>query len=369
MGLTSGRFLAVLCLLSAAAFGAAVGLWPRLSGQRARTVLARAGALAGVQAITLITLAAMMNAYFEFYGSWGDLFGQATATPRIISHAGVRGARTERPGVVQTVRTPLAGGAPKAGEIRTLHIHGAYTGISTTAYAYLPPQYFQKPYAHARFPVIVQLTGYPGDAHNLVSRMKAPEIARGLLAHRRMRPAIIVMMRPTVVPPRDTECADVPGGPQVSTFFAQDLPTALTATYRIPARRSAWGLIGDSTGGYCALKLAMTHPDRFGAAVALSGYYGALRDFTTGDLYGGSKIVREENDLVWRLRHTVQPPISVLVTSSRSGERNLASTRRFMRLVHAPMKVASIILPRGGHNFTTWRRELPSALTWLSARL
>ncbi|CAM5397307.1 esterase [Streptomyces badius] len=46
------------------------------------------------------------------------------------------------------------------------------------------------------------------------------------------RPMILVMLRPTVAPPRDTECVDVPGGPQTETFFAEDLPEAVTGTYR-----------------------------------------------------------------------------------------------------------------------------------------
>jgi S-formylglutathione hydrolase FrmB len=31
--------------------------------------------------------------------------------------------------------------------------------------------------------------------------------------------------------------------------------------------------------------------------------------------------------------------------------------------------VASITLPFGGHHFSTWQRELPSALRWLGAQL
>ena len=33
------------------------------------------------------------------------------------------------------------------------------------------------------------------------------------------------------------------------------------------------------------------------------------------------------------------------------------------------MVISSLFLPQGGHNFTTWNRELPQSLEWLSARL
>ena len=94
-----------------------------------------------------------------------------------------------------------------------------------------------------------------------------------------MQPMILVMMRPTVAPPRDTECVDVPGGPQTETFFAKDLPQAVSDA--LPGRDSGpgnWGIIGNSTGGYCALKIGLHHPDRFyGAAAGLSAYYKAPR--------------------------------------------------------------------------------------------
>ena len=32
-------------------------------------------------------------------------------------------------------------------------------------------------------------------------------------------------------------------------------------------------------------------------------------------------------------------------------------------------RISSIILESGGHNFNTWRREIPAALEWISGRL
>jgi hypothetical protein len=73
--------------------------------------------------------------------------------------------------------------------------------------------------------------------------------------------------------------------------------------------------------------------------------------------------------MFWRLTHLPAPPVSVLVTSSRVGELNYPATISFLRLMHAPMRGYSLILPPGGHNFGTWDRELPQSLEWLSKRL
>jgi S-formylglutathione hydrolase FrmB len=180
-----------------------------------------------------------------------------------------------------------------------------------------------------------------------------------------------VMLRPTVAPPRDTECVDIPHGPQTETFFAKDLPDAVMAHYRVGKKPDSWGVIGDSTGGYCALKLAMHHPNAYAAGVGLSPYYQAPIDPTTGDLFHGKKDLQNRADLWWCLKHLPAPDTSLLVTSSKVGEKDYKSTLKFIQQVQGKKltRISSIILGSGGHNFNTWRREIPAALQWMSGRL
>ena len=106
-------------------------------------------------------------------------------------------------------------------------ISGGRSGLSEHAFVYLPPQYYQPAWAHRTFPAVEVLTGYPGNDLSLVNRMYYPQVLQQLVAAHRARPMVLVMLRPTVVPPRDTECTDVPAGPQVETFLAQDVPVAI----------------------------------------------------------------------------------------------------------------------------------------------
>jgi S-formylglutathione hydrolase FrmB len=145
--------------------------------------------------------------------------------------------------------------------------------------------------------------------------------------------------------------------------------SAVEQNYRVSRDASGWGLVGDSTGGYCALKLAMTDSDKFSAAASLSGYFGALQDSTTGDLYGGDPALRDQNDLLWRIAHLPSPPIAALLATSRSGESDYGSTLRFAALAKPPMRVSTLIRASGGHNFNTWNAEVPAALHWLSGQL
>lgn len=370
MSLTGTPLIVLLCTVAVFSLAAVVRGAPSASGPAAR-----AGMLAACQLCLVLALLAIGNAYFAFYGSWGDLFGVSSVSslgadapdaPAIRGAAAGRGDGRSvvavRDSFVRQHRLPDG-----EGRLEAVTIRGARSGITARAYVYLPPQYFQR--RTARFPVALALTGYPGNAQNLITRLRLPQTAATEIGAGRLKPMIFVMMRPMVTPPRDTECTDVPAGPQAETFFATDLPTAIRAVYRTVPGPGGWSALGDSTGGYCALKIAMRHSDRFGAAISLSGYYNAVHDFTTGDLYGGSAAYRNENDLIWRLRHLPPPPVDVLVTTSRVGENDYKQTLRFVAMVHAPMRAASITLPTGGHHFSVWNRELIPALHWLSMRL
>jgi S-formylglutathione hydrolase FrmB len=128
--------------------------------------------------------------------------------------------------------------------------------------------------------------------------------------------------------------------------------------------------MGDSTGGYCALSLAMREPTAFTAAASLSGYYKAAEDSTTGDLFGGSQNLRDQADLMWRLKNLPGVPVSLLVTSSKT-ETDYKATQAFIKAVSAkpPLSISSLFLQSGGHNFNTWNQETPQALPWVVGKL
>ncbi|MEV8552657.1 alpha/beta hydrolase-fold protein [Streptomyces glaucescens] len=368
MGLTSDVVLALAVGSAVALFAATVWLWPRLARRGWRAVGGRVGLLLATQVALFAAVGLAANQSFGFYASWADLFGQEDDLGVVVDHAGGGGVK-----VLENERVPGAPGLrPEInGRVQKVALAGRSTGLTVPAYVYLPPEYFQPRYRTHAFPAAVVLSGYPGTARSLVDKLHFPRTARDLAAKGRMEPMVLVMLRPTVAPPRDTECVDVPGGPQAETFFAKDLPAAVGGHYRVDGEPGRWGVIGDSTGGYCALKFAMHHPDVYGAGAGLSPYYDALTDATTGDLFQGDESVRDRADLWWCLDHLPAPKTSLLVTSSKSGESNYKDTLKFIDRVKAapPTRISSIILESGGHNFNTWRREIPAALEWLSGRL
>ena len=393
MTLTSAPFLVLLSLVAAATMAATTMLWPRVAGHKASHVAARTGLLIATQLTAIVAVLGGLNAYFSFIVSWSDLVGtHASTTPQtaqgkghgavvapiIVTRtqiaAGAHQARpATKPGTTQPAATPSLPRAERAaanGEILTVQIRGERTGITVPrSYVYLPPQYFQGAYAHRLFPAVLVLTGYPSDPRSEITRLNLPGAVAAGIAAGQLQPTIFVIMFSSVDMPRDTECTDIPGGPQAETFFSEDVPLAVEQSFRVITGSGGWAVMGDSTGGYCAVKLAMMHSDRFAAAVSLSGYYSAVQDFTTGSLYGRSPAYQSENDLFWRLGHRPPPPVSVLLTTSRVGESDYLPTLRFLSLIRPPMHGYGLILPVGGHNFGTWRREIGPALDWLSGRL
>ena len=82
---------------------------------------------------------------------------------------------------------------------------GAHSGLSEAAAVYLPPQYFQKAYSGKRFPGVEVMSGYPGATRAMVARMQYPDVFLSQLQAHRAKPMVLVMLRPTAAPPRDTE--------------------------------------------------------------------------------------------------------------------------------------------------------------------
>jgi hypothetical protein len=382
----------LLAILAVALPVTTVLLWGRLPGPRGVRTAMRLALVGASQVAAVLLVAAMLNDYGYFYASWSDLLGQSSpvgqpsaAAPghplMAAGHGRAAGAGTPSgtgPAAASVVRQlPDPGWSSRAqwasrGRVESVTITGVRSQLASHAFIYLPPQYFQAAYRRRAFPAAEVFTGFPGTDLNLLKGLDFPARQLTEVQAHRGRPTVLVMLRPSVSFPRDTECTDVPSGPQALAFFAQDVPLAVAGHDRVQTR--GWGAIGDSTGGYCAAKLAMLHSDVFTAAVTLSGYFHTLRDSTTGDLWGGSRVLWNLNNLEWRLRHLPPPPVSLLVTTAKdeAGSSGYADSRRFLVLAHtagAPLRVDSLVLDHGGHNFTTWNAELPRALSWLTQRL
>ena len=388
MGLLGTPLLVVLIVIALAAPVGVVVAWSRVRGPRPVRIASRLAMVLTAQLAALAVGLVALNDYGQFFTSWSELFGTGPAASVVSQQhfgavpppapVGARVLHARAPGAARVAVTSatLPNGArptswssrsewPTRGALVQMNVSGPTTGLVEPGMVYLPPAYFTGDRA---MPLVEVMTGYPGSTLLLVDRMHYPSYLLSAMKAG-TQPMALVLLRPSVTYPRDTECTDVPHGPQAFSYFANDVPSVVASTFGL--KPTSYGAIGDSTGAMCAVKLAVVDPQRFTAAVSLSGYFHAIRDITTGNLYGGSTQVRNLNDIMWRLRHLPLPPVSVLVATSLTehGSDGYKSAEKLLALVRAPMSADEIVLNRGGHNFETWTQEIPPALRWLSTRL
>ena len=263
MSLLSHALLAALGAAAVCAVAATVLLWPRLAGRGVPAYVGRLVAVLVCQLLAIVVAALAINQHFDFYASWSELFpstsnSQAAAVP--LTTMGPK-AKAQRADAVPNARVAVPDRRP--GQVIPIRVTGV-GGLSEGGFAYLPPQYSEPAHRAERFPVVLVLAGYPGHVSTLVNRLEVPSQMNRQVAAGTVHPMIMILVSPTVARPRDTECADVPGGPQVETYLSRDVPHWVDTHLRTNGR---WAVLGVSTGGYCATKLATRHPDVFPASV------------------------------------------------------------------------------------------------------
>jgi pimeloyl-ACP methyl ester carboxylesterase len=345
MELTSRWFAWLLFAVAVAAVVAALLLWSKVRGPRPVRTAARVGMIVLCQVTAILVVMVTANDDYGFYASWDDLLGNANSGGRATGSPSATAATP----AVPDYRVKFA--AYSEG-FRRATVRGWHSGTKGDVIVWLPPQYARPESAHTRFPVIEVLHGIPGTPQSFLRGMRLGQIMQRQITEGLAEPAILVL--PTITPDRvDTGCADVPGRSKVATWLSDDVVRTIADNFRtLPAPRG-WAVMGISTGGYCAARLALDYPHRFAAAAALA----------TDDPGHG---VRSP---LWLARNT-RPDVQLLVESSlQDPESPPEFADRISAAVRPPATVTTLRMRNGGHNWKTWGRMFPDAFTWLSGRI
>lgn len=347
-GLTSRVLIAALAVVAGVLLAGVLGTWPKLAGPGARRVALRVLALCAVQVSILSLTFVIVNRFNNFYSSWSDLLGRYTGggTLAAVSH-GTTGSSALL-SVLATRSVTVPGRRRSAGTLQTVAIRGELSGLTVGGHIYLPPGYRDAARRRRQYPVILAIAASHAASPDSAGRI-ATSTAMRIVAGQ-LQPVIVVMVPPGVR--SDPGCLNIPGGPQAALFLTQDLRTAIGSGYRGRTQQTRWGLLGDKSGGYCALQLALTDAPMFAAVVVPPGRYQAPPGPPAWD---GSPQLRNQDDLLWLVRHQPGQPISVLFAGSRTESP-------FFSLARSPMRVASAP-PQTG----LW--PLSPALDWLGRLL
>jgi enterochelin esterase-like enzyme len=352
VGLTSPVLPYLLEVLSFLLLAGIILAWPRLAGWGLGRIVLRAVSLCLLQVCVLGLIFVTVNRSNEFYSSWSDLFGSDKGAPSVLA-ARQHIVRSQAHLVVtgsSGIRVP--GSRSATGILQAIRIHGQLSGLSEAGHVYLPPGY-QPQDGVRRYPVVVVLSDAAASSRSPYAAIRLAQSASLEIAMGRMNPVIMVML-PAALGPTDQACLNVPGPPsegskpgggsvQGETFFAQDVPDAVQAAYRVSSQPGHWALLGDDSGGYCALQLAMDNSGVFSVAVAPSDSY--LIPRATAQALG-SPAIRQQDNLVWQLSHQPMQPVSLLFTGPGSASRQ-QQAQPFFSLAQPPMQVSLTQLATG----------------------
>ena len=350
----TGASLTILLIVAAVALPIVLALaWRRLPGRVGGAAL-RIGMIISCQVIAVMAAGIALNRAFLFYDSWAELLGQ--------QGGGGQAA------IAVTDNGQLVPADGSQGRISILTVHGKVSGATEQVLVWLPPQYDAAGEKRTRFPVIMALPGQPGTPAGIFKTLDLGSNAMQMIKSGKVKPFVAVIPPLSIAQPRDTECTDVPRGPQADSWLATDVKEAVVRHFRVtPAH---WSTIGWSTGAFCASKMLLRHPTSFVAAVSIGGYFNAEEDHSTGNLFNHSRVLRNQNSPLWLIRHTLSYPVHLLIITSK-GDReswdgvHYADAQKAIAAARGIPGVGTIVLPSGGHNFSTYAPTVGPALAWL----
>ncbi|WP_030611185.1 alpha/beta hydrolase [Streptomyces fulvoviolaceus] len=364
MSLTGTSFLYTLIALAVVALTLPLMLWSRLHGPRIVRTAARVLMLLFAQGTAVALVFVLVNNQNNLYDNWADLLGTGDHVQQAanLGADGTGGIALKRLPRVRQQFTPLSDG------VRETQLKGRVSGVNAEVYVWLPPQYGKPAYRHHRFPVVELLPGYPGSAKAWFGSLHAEKQLRPLMRDGRVAPFILVAPRTNLLAGVDTGCANIPGTVNADSWLSVDVPKMVMDNFRAESGPAGWAVAGYSAGAHCAVKLAVAHPDRYRAAVSMSGYNDPIGE--RNSLAAQSPRLRMANNPYLLLRGARTPPRIALYVSGQPGDGYEAGVA-LEQVAKAPTTVHVVYIPKsaGGHNMALWRPQVVPAFEWLTQQL
>ncbi|MEU8687883.1 alpha/beta hydrolase-fold protein [Streptomyces sp. NPDC048665] len=344
MSLTGTSFFVLLIVATIVCVAGTMVLWSRLRGPHTVRWVLRLVMIGLCQLTAISVMATWINNDYGLYASWDDLLGNDN------------GAAVAMPG-------PPADRAKfthSATGVLDTYFRGKHSQLSGQVIVWTPPQYNQPQYRHTRFPVVMLLHGVPGSPASWLEHGGMPGDFENVVKSGAAHPFILAM--PVVDPGGvDTDCTDQPNR-KVATWMARDVPELISKQFRTVAGPKGWGLMGFSTGGFCATRLPLAYPKVFGSGAALDP------DPLTGDTSVISDPVsRERTSPTYMVKRSKAVVNLFLATSAEDRLSPPHYIEQFVKEAAPTMvRTQTMVLPSGGHNYNTWTRLYPAAFTFLS---
>jgi enterochelin esterase-like enzyme len=245
--------------------------------------------------------------------------------------------------------------------------HGPASGVTGRVWVWAPPQYFQPRNADRGFPVLIALPGGPGHPDNywFGADLRLQENLDRWTREGKSPPYIVVM--PMLNPDRRYhDCSDIPGSPKMDTWLTTDVPALVRANFRTLRDRRGWGLMGSSSGGFCALKSVLKYPERFAAAIPSGPDLAPDSPLWHAD--HAAMALDDPSRLASKLLARGGPQVCLGFQDGSTELRDLRKVRAFVaRYGRGPIRTRVQIIPAGGHNAAGYTRGMDmGTIAWFS---
>ncbi|MER5637299.1 alpha/beta hydrolase-fold protein [Kitasatospora sp. NPDC002227] len=317
-------------------------------------------------AVTLVFV--LVNNSNQLYETWGDLLGTSShvrAVPVPPKDNGLPGDKPTpgapaAPKELVKFHAPDSSAVPRS--VKQADLKGKLSGVDGEVLVWTPPQYDDPAYKDKTFPVVELLAGYPGTSSTWFGGMEVTRQLEPLMKAGQITPFILVAPRVYLLTNNDTGCADIPGKVNAETWLSRDVPQMVMDNLRAATTANGWAVAGYSSGAHCATRLALSHPNRYRAAVSFSGYNDPSGE--PSSLVGKDPHLREVSNPLYLLSHAATPPNVALYVTGRRGD-GLEDATALQHAAHAPTTVTTFETT-GAHLISTWHPLVVPTFKWLS---
>jgi hypothetical protein len=363
MGLTDGLTLALFSIAAVGLTIFAVIYWGKIYRRTFLNLLLRLLIIFLCQALALVSIGLEVNRANEFYESWNDLFGTSSNYSQNTTTFGSKALITGKE-LSKADKLPL-----QSRLVRDV-ITGSQSQVSNVVYLDLPKSavddiYAKTPLDPKRYRVIEFLTGFPSQPLMWVKVLKIDHDL-ALYNQKHVGQEIIgIFPEVNLAGHYDLECMNLPGTrPPAETWLSTDMHSYLATRLGMPDSR--WGIMGVSTGGWCAAMLSVRHPDLYSAAASIAGYYRPALPLTDPITLQNEMIKKYDFD---KAEAALKQTQKLYITASLGDVYSIRETKKFLAKKHPNLAITYKELPSGGHNARVWISLIPGALDWLQRNI
>jgi enterochelin esterase-like enzyme len=360
----------LLIVLWLAAATAAVGLAVARSVTTRRWRSSVGAAVAAM--LVLVTVGAQANMYYGQYPTLHTALGLAPSNLGDFAQI----ARPTRDRVAAAAGKSLSDvwtappEMPSSGVVSPVSIPSPVSGFSARpGWVYFPPAYLVTP--RAQLPVLVLVAGQPGTPSDWLNGGRLSSVMDDFATrHHGLAPVVVVAdnLGSTLANPL---CVDSRLG-NAASYLTVDVPNWIRRELQIDPDPHAWAIGGFSSGGTCALQLAVRAPRIYPTFLDISGQDEPTlgsRQRTIDVAFGGDRASFTRSNPLDVLAHSRLTGTAGAIVAGRDDGVYLPQQHKVLAACRAAgMTVRWLELP-GGHNWRVWGPGLEQSLPWLSARI